>query len=47
MTPYEEMEQIIQSEVFATLGEDDGLGANIFNSVRNWMDRNGYILYQP
>lgn len=47
MNPNLELEELIQSEVFAYFGEENELGTEIYRSIRNWMDRNQIVFYQP
>lgn len=47
MNPNLELQEVIECAVYAQFGEDDGLSAIIFNDIRNWMDRNMIVFYQP
>lgn len=47
MNPNLELEEIIQNEVYAHFGEDNILSKIIHDSIRNWMNRNGIVFYQP
>ena len=43
----EEFREVIDASVFAYFGEDHDLARDVFEDVRDWMNRNGIVFYQP
>lgn len=47
MNPNLELQEVIEETVFAEFGNDDGLSKAIYDNIRNWMEKNQIIFYQP
>lgn len=47
MNPNLELEDIITTTCFSYFGEDNDLAPELYQNIRNWMNRNQIIFYQP
>ena len=48
MNPNLELEELLLEKVEDIFGHDnEALAADLYRSIRNWMDRNEIVFYQP
>lgn len=48
MNPNLELQEVILNSIENEFGDDcNGFPGVLFNDIRNWMDRNGIVFYQP
>lgn len=48
MNPNLELETLLHDKIYDIFGEDnEALAKELHNTIRNWMDRNGIVFYQP